>query len=173
MDADDFPTVTGRDAIPQGQDTTNLPRRSLLTSSALAAFTIAAPATPALAKEPDPISQPSPPTPKSFMARAYEMRDAGVKLGDRPYGAVIVQGNRVVGQSWSRVVLDTDPSAHAEMAAIRDAARRLGRARLNGCILYASSRPCPMCEAAAYWAGIDGMVHGRGLTDAGAPRLCR
>ena len=149
----------------------DLPRRSILTGSA--ALLVAAPGvTPALARQADAIQQPSPATPATFMARAFEMRDAGVQLGDRPYGAVIVRGDAIVGQSSSRVVLDHDPTAHAEIAAIRDAARRLGATHLSGCTMYSSSRPCPMCEAAASWAGIDLMVHGQGLADAGAPRLC-
>ena len=92
--------------------------------------------------------------------------------GDQAYGAVIVRDGIIVGQSWSRAVLDTDPTGHAEMSAIRDAAARLGNSNLAGCILYSSSRPCPMCEAAAYWAGIAAMVHGRELSDAGGPQLC-
>jgi tRNA(Arg) A34 adenosine deaminase TadA len=59
------------------------------------------------------------------------------------------------------------------MEAIRDAARRLGRRDLSGCTIYSSSRPCPMCEAAAYWAGIERMIYGTALLDAGAPQLGR
>jgi tRNA(Arg) A34 adenosine deaminase TadA len=73
----------------------------------------------------------------------------------------------------SRVVSRSDPTAHAEMEAIRDAARRLGTRHLGNCVIYASSRPCPMCEAAAYWAGISRLYHGADITDAGPPRLCR
>lgn len=119
-----------------------------------------------------PIPQPDRPGPPAFIERAFAMRDQAAQSGDQAYGAVVVKDGRIVGQSPSRVILDRDPTAHAEMAAIRDAARRLGRRDLGGCTLYSSSRPCPMCEAAAYWAGIDGLVHGRGITDAGAPRLC-
>ena len=68
-----------------------------------------------------------------------------------------------IGQSQSLVVLNGDPSAHAEMSAIRDAARRVGRRGLRGATLYSSSRPCPMCEAAAFWAGLDGFHFGRGI----------
>ncbi len=113
------------------------------------------------------------PTARAFMARAMQMKQQAVDAGDQGYGAVVVCAGRIVGQSPSRVVIGRDPTAHAEMAAIRDAARRLGTGSLSGCLLYSTSRACPMCEAAAYWAGIDGMVHGEGLTDAGRPRLCR
>jgi tRNA(adenine34) deaminase len=104
------------------------------------------------------------------MRRAEALRDEAVRSGDQPYGAVVLRGERIVGEAPSRVVSATDPTAHAEMEAIRDAARRLGMRDLSGCILVSTSRPCRMCEAAAGWAGISRMVHGSTLTDAGAPR---
>lgn len=118
------------------------------------------------------IIQPAEPDDATFIERAFEMRREAVAKGDQAYGAVIVRDNVIVGQSWSRVVLDQDPTGHAEISAIRDAARRLGSRSLSGAIMYSSSRPCPMCEAAAYWADIAGMVHGRNADIAGAPRLC-
>lgn len=119
------------------------------------------------------IIQPAMPDTTAFIERAFEMRRLAVEHGDQPYGAVIVRDSFIVGQSWSRVVLDQDPTGHAEVAAIRDAARRLNSRSLTGTVMYSSSRPCPMCEAAAYWAGIDGMVYGRNAGNAGAPKLCR
>ena len=104
------------------------------------------------------------------MQQAEGLRDEAVRAGDQPYGAVVVRGTQVVGAAPSRVVSRTDPTAHAEMEAIRDAARRLGTRDLSGCVLVSTSRPCRMCEAAAGWAGIARMVHGPALTDAGAPR---
>ena len=103
------------------------------------------------------------------MARARELRDAAVRAGDQPYGAVVLQGERIVGEGPSRVVTANDPTAHAEMEAIRDAARRLATRDLAGCLLVSTSRPCRMCEAAAGWARIERMVHGNALTDAGRP----
>ena len=82
-----------------------------------------------------------------------------------------VRNNQIVGQSWSRVVIDRDPTSHAEMSAIRDAARRLDDGDLTGSVMYSSSRPCPMCEAAAFWAGIGQLVYGRNLSSAGSPKL--
>lgn len=120
-----------------------------------------------------PIAQPEGAGHESFMRRALEMRQAAVDKGDQAYGAVIVRDGVIVGQSWSRVVIDRDPTAHAEMAAVRDAARRLGDRNLAGTVMYSSSRPCPMCEAAAYWAGISEMIHGSAMSSAGAPKLCR
>ncbi|MGI9512581.1 MAG: nucleoside deaminase [Anderseniella sp.] len=119
------------------------------------------------------IVQPAAPGAPAFVERAFEMRQLAVDKGDQPYGAIIVRDNVIVGQSWSRVVLDQDPTGHAEVSAIRDAARRLNSRRLGGTVMYSSSRPCPMCEAAAYWAGVESLVYGRNADDAGAPQLCR
>ena len=127
-----------------------------------------APAQEAAAK----IDQPAKPGPGAFMQRAFDMRKQAVENGDRPYGAVIVRDGLIIGQSGSLVVLDHDPTAHAELATIRQTARRMRERSLAGAVMYSSSRPCPMCEAAAYWAGIDRMVFGRDLTDARSPRLC-
>jgi tRNA(Arg) A34 adenosine deaminase TadA len=103
------------------------------------------------------------------MQRARELRDEAVRSGDQPYGAVVLRGAQIVGKGPSRVVTAGDPTAHAEMEAIRDAARRLGTRDLSGCVLVSTSRPCHMCEAAAGWARIARMVHGDALTDAGPP----
>jgi len=118
-----------------------------------------------------PIVQPARRDPASFMARAMALRDVAVARGDQPYGAVVVRGDTIVGEGISEVVTAGDPTAHAEMQAIRDAARRLGLADLSGCELYGSSRACPMCEAAAYWARIARLRHGADGGDGGAPRL--
>lgn len=127
---------------------------------------------PARAREPAPaIVQPAAPGREGYMARAFEMRRLAVERGDQPYGAVIVQGQRIVGEGVSAVVTNTDPTAHAEMQAIRDAARRLGSTDLSKCEMYGTSRACPMCEAGAYWARIGTLYYGEGIADAGAPRL--
>lgn len=105
------------------------------------------------------------------MERAFERRRLAIERGDQPYDAVVVRAGRIVGEGVSAVVTVNDPTAHAEMQAIRDAAHRLGTRDLSRCELYGSSRACTMCEAAAYWAGIERMIHGEALTDAGAPRL--
>jgi tRNA(Arg) A34 adenosine deaminase TadA len=119
----------------------------------------------------EPIVQPRSADRQAFMDRAFQMRRRAEEAGEQPYGAVIVQADRIVGQAPSAVITRRDPTAHAEIEAIRDAARRLGSHDLSGSVLYSSSRPCPMCEAAAYWAGIERMVHGTELADAGPPRL--
>ncbi|MGB5706032.1 MAG: nucleoside deaminase [Arenicellales bacterium] len=119
-----------------------------------------------------PISQPHAPATMKFIERAFEMRRRAIEYGDQPYGAIIVINDVIVGQSWSRVILDQDPTAHAEISAIRDTAQRLASRNLSGAIMYSSSAPCPMCEAAAYWAGIQRLIYGPKGKDAGAPRLC-
>jgi tRNA(Arg) A34 adenosine deaminase TadA len=103
------------------------------------------------------------------MARARELRAQAQHSGDQPYGAVVLRGDAIVGEGPSRVVVNGDPTAHAEMEAIRDAARRLGARDLSGCVLVSTSRPCRMCEAAAGWARIERMVHSEALIDAGRP----
>ena len=118
------------------------------------------------------IEQPAQSNTASFIERAFDEKQNAINAGDQGYGAIVVLNKRIVGQAPSRVVSNGDPTAHAEMEAIRDAAARLGRRSLAGCILYSSSHPCPMCEAAAYWAGIDRMIWGRDARDAGSPGLC-
>ena len=127
----------------------------------------------AAAEAREPIVQPPAPSREAFMRRAFALRDSAMRAGDQPYGAVIVKDGRIVGEAPSRVVGAGDPTAHAEMEAIRDAARRLGTRDLAGCEIYTSTRPCPMCEAAAYWAGIARIRHGADAADAGPPRLAR
>lgn len=117
------------------------------------------------------IVQPPEASPRAFAARAAALRDAAVAAGDQPYGAVIVKDNRIVGEAPSRVNTNRDPTAHAEMEAIRDAARRLGTRDLSGAVMYGSARACPMCAAAAYWANIGGLYYGPDPTDGGKPGL--
>lgn len=119
------------------------------------------------------IVQPARPADSAFIDRAFEMRRLAVEKGDQAYGAIIVRDGVIIGQSWSRVILDQDPTGHAEMAAIRDAARRSNDRNLSGAVMYSSSRPCPMCEAAAYWANISSLIYGQNANQAGAPKLCR
>jgi tRNA(Arg) A34 adenosine deaminase TadA len=107
---------------------------------------------------------------REAMRRAEALRDDALRAGDQPFGAVVLRGGLNVGAAPSRVVTANDPTAHAEMEAIRDAARRVRTRDLSGSVLVSTSRPCRMCEAAAGWAGILRMVYGEALTDAGVPR---
>jgi tRNA(adenine34) deaminase len=109
------------------------------------------------------------PAPEWFEV-AEQMRQRALGWGDQPYGAVLVLDDAVVGEGPSRVLRNADPDAHAEREALRDARRRLGRSRLDGAVLYSTSRPCSMCEAAAAQAGVARMIFGPALTDAGVPR---
>jgi len=118
------------------------------------------------------IEQPEVSDDTSFMARAISMRQRAIESGDQGYGAVVVRDGKIVGQSPSLVIINKDPTAHAEMEAIRDAARRLNSRDLSRCTLYSSSPACPMCEAAAYWAGIERMVYGKNASEGGSPQLC-
>lgn len=106
-----------------------------------------------------------------FMQRAFELRRLAVERGDQPYGAVVVKDGRIVGEGVSAVITTPDPTAHAEVQAIRDAARRLKTRHLAGAEMYGTSRACPMCEAAAYWAGISRLWHGESIAGGDAPRL--
>lgn len=146
-----------------------LTRRQLLRALAGAAA-VGSGATPLAAQ---PIEQPGSASPTAYMQRAFAMRDLAVQRGDQAFGAVVVRNHRIIGEGVSAVITASDPTAHGEIQAIRDACRRLNTRDLNGAELYSSFRPCPMCEAAAYWAGIARMFHGAPITDAGAPRLHR
>ena len=97
-------------------------------------------------------------------------RAKALRAGDQGYGAVVQRDGVIVGAAPSRAVTNNDPTAHAEMEAIRRAARRLGSGDLSGSVLVSTSHPCRMCEAAAGWAGISRMVYGPALTNAGPSR---
>ena len=105
-----------------------------------------------------------------FMAQAVRMRQAAVDAGDQAYGAVVVKDGEVIGLGPSRVITAQDPTAHAEVEAVRDAARKLGSRRLSGCVIYATSRPCRMCETACYWANIDRIYYSQDILDGGPPQ---
>lgn len=83
-----------------------------------------------------------------------------------PFGAVVARDGEVVGEGWNQVVARNDPTAHAEVVAIRDACRRLETHDLSGCVLYASCEPCPLCLAAAYWARVSRVVYAASKEDA-------
>jgi tRNA(Arg) A34 adenosine deaminase TadA len=148
-------------------------RRFLLKSAGIAAVLIPAVLMRrGLAANFEKIDQPDEANDRSFIERAFQMRRLAVDSGDQGYGAVVVRAGIIVGQSASHVLVHNDPTAHAEMEAIRDAARRLGSRDLSKCTLYSSSPACPMCEAAAYWADIERLVYGEDAREGGRPRLC-
>ena len=98
---------------------------------------------------------------------AVEEALEGVRSGDGgPFGCVIIKDGEVVGRGHNRVLADIDPSAHGEIVAVRDACRRLRTIDLSGCVIYSSSEPCPMCEAAIRWARADRVVYAATVNDA-------
>lgn len=88
-----------------------------------------------------------------FMRHAIELARRGMDSNSGgPFGCVVVKDGRVIGEGWNRVTSTNDPTAHAEIVAIRQACTALGSFQLEGCRIYTSCEPCPMCLAAIYWA---------------------
>jgi guanine deaminase len=83
-----------------------------------------------------------------------------------PFGAVVVRHGKIIGRGWNQVTTTNDPTAHAEMVAIRAACRRLKSFQLDECELYTSCEPCPMCLAAIYWARLEKVYYGNTRKDA-------
>jgi len=83
-----------------------------------------------------------------------------------PFGAVVVRDGRIVGRGWNRVTSTNDPTAHAEIVAIRDACARLSTFALSGCAIYSSCEPCPLCLAAIYWSRLDAIFYSADCRDA-------
>ena len=90
-----------------------------------------------------------------FLREAIRLSIEKQTEGGGPFGAVVARGSEIVGRGWNRVVPENDPTAHAEIMAIRDACRNLGTFSLEGCEIYSSCEPCPMCLSAIYWAHLD------------------
>ena len=105
---------------------------------------------------------------EDFMRQAIELAVDNVKCGGGPFGAVIVRDGKVVATGVNRVTANNDPTAHAEVSAIRAACTKLGTFDLSGCVIYTSCEPCPMCLGAIYWAHIDKIYYGANQHDAAA-----
>jgi guanine deaminase len=104
---------------------------------------------------------------EELMARAVAMSKHGIEIrAGGPFGAVIARAGEVVADGWNRVTSQNDPTAHAEVVAIREAAQSLGTHDLSGCILYTSCEPCPMCLSAAYWSRVDHVYYANTRADA-------
>lgn len=104
-----------------------------------------------------------------FMQRAIELSRVHMEAGEGgPFGAVVVKDGLIVGEGWNRVTSSQDPTAHAEVVAIRRACERLGTFQLRGCEIYTSCEPCPMCLGAVYWARLDRLWYANGRADAAA-----
>lgn len=89
---------------------------------------------------------------EKFMTRAIELAQAGVDDDGGPFGCVIVRNGQIVGEGNNRVTSTLDPTAHAEVVAIREACKNLNSFQLENCVIYTSCEPCPMCLGAIYWA---------------------
>lgn len=103
---------------------------------------------------------------EDFMRKAIELSIENVKNGGGPFGAVIVKDGEIVATGVNRVTANHDPTAHAEVSAIRAACEKLGTFDLEGCEIYTSCEPCPMCLGAIYWAHLDKIYYGNNKTDA-------
>ncbi|HSV88666.1 MAG TPA: nucleoside deaminase [Bacteroidales bacterium] len=101
-----------------------------------------------------------------FLKKAIEMASANVLAGGGPFGAVIVKDGTIIGSGANQVTPTNDPTAHAEIIAIRNACQNTGHFRLDGCVLYTSCEPCPMCLGAIYWSHISKIVFAAGKADA-------
>lgn len=101
------------------------------------------------------------------MKKAIELSRRHMQAGDGgPFGAVVVKDGQIVGEGWNKVTSTNDPTAHAEVTAIRDACAKLKTFELKGAVLYTSCEPCPMCLASAYWAHVDAIYFGSTREDA-------
>ena len=103
---------------------------------------------------------------KKFMRKAIALSVENIKKGGGPFGAVIVKDGKMIATGVNRVTANTDPTAHAEVNAIRKAAKKLGTFDLAGCDIYTSCEPCPMCLGAIYWAHLDKLYYGNTKVDA-------
>lgn len=105
---------------------------------------------------------------RGFMHKAIELSLIGSQdgIGQGPFGAVIVKDGKIVGQGHNKVITDNDPTAHAEVVAIRDACKNLGTYELQDCEIYTSCEPCPMCLSAIYWAKLRKIYYGNTRNDA-------
>jgi tRNA(Arg) A34 adenosine deaminase TadA len=94
------------------------------------------------------------------LGAAFREADEGVRLGHGgPFGAAVLKGGVIIGRGHNPVLRDNDPTCHAEVQAIRAACARLGAPHLDGCVLVATSEPCPMCLTTSYWARVDRIVY--------------
>jgi guanine deaminase len=107
--------------------------------------------------------------PEDFMRRAIALSRQNLEtMAGGPFGSVVVRDGRIVGEGTNQVLGTNDPTAHAEIVAIREAGRRLGTFDLTGCEIYTSCEPCPMCLGAILWARIGKLYHANDRHDANA-----
>lgn len=107
-------------------------------------------------------------TNEELMREAIRLSEENVANGGGPFGAVIARDGEIIATGVNRVTANHDPTAHAEVNAIREACRKLGTFSLEGYTIYSSCEPCPMCLGAIYWAHLDRMYYGNNKSDAKA-----
>ena len=98
-------------------------------------------------------------TDENYMRKAIELSIKNIDENGGPFGAVIVKDGDIIAQGVNRVTSNIDPTAHAEVNAIREASKKLGTFDLSGCVIYSSCEPCPMCLGAIYWAHLDKLYY--------------
>ena len=103
---------------------------------------------------------------RHFMKIACDLAVENIERGGGPFGAVIVKDGEVIAAAGNSVTLDNDPTAHAEVNAIRKACSLTRNFKLDGCVVYSSCEPCPMCLSALYWAGVSRIYYGNKAADA-------
>ncbi|MDA3629301.1 nucleoside deaminase [Saccharopolyspora oryzae] len=103
---------------------------------------------------------------QDWMAQAIDLATTNVAAGGGPFGALVVRDGEVIATGTNKVTVDLDPTAHAEVTAIRNACRALGTFKLDGCVLVTSCEPCPMCLASALWARVDRVLFAADRDDA-------
>ena len=101
-----------------------------------------------------------------FMKRAIELSIESVNNGGGPFGCVIVKDEKIISEGSNKVTSSNDPTAHGEIVAIREACKSINNFSLNGCELYSTCEPCPMCLAAIYWARVDKIYYANTRKDA-------
>ena len=101
-----------------------------------------------------------------FMLRAIELSIQSAKTKGGPFGCVIVKDNKIIAEGFNQVTSNNDPTAHAEIVAIRNACKELNDFNLSECVLYTSCEPCPMCLSAIYWSHVDNIYYANTRMDA-------
>jgi len=101
-----------------------------------------------------------------FMMRAIELSIESAKSKGGPFGSVIVKDNKIIAEGFNQVTINSDPTAHGEIVAIRSACQKLNTFNLSGCDLYSSCEPCPMCLSAIYWSRIENVFYANTRIDA-------
>lgn len=102
---------------------------------------------------------------ENFLKQAIELAYQNCEVGGRPFGAVLVKDGDVIATGVNQIITTNDPTAHAELLAVRAASQQLGTANLAGCSVFASGQPCPMCMAAMHMAGVEAVYYAHSNED--------